>query len=80
VSDIDRIRAEVEGLQEQHVPDSWNNCLGCAFVWPCPALRLAEKVLKLAEAVEYFRDAMPFKSCGQRMAERALAECAKEGP
>ena len=65
---------------------SKGDCTGCLSDWPCQTLRLAEKYLKLAEAMELIRtceewdaeDNIGSRTPGE-VAERVLADCAEEG-
>jgi len=74
---IEKIRAEVRRVREEHVEGAIKElCRGCCnnMIWPCPTLRLAEKVLKLAEALEKIRGgAWDWPS---ELAKRVLAEVA----
>jgi hypothetical protein len=61
MTDIEKIRAEVEQVRREHVvlPGHYPPfCYFCShsqesgYLWPCPTLRLAEDKLKLAEALD----------------------------
>lgn len=59
---IDKIREQVERVREDHRSDNHPQLPYCScdpgtkdgslIPWPCPTLRFAEKMLKLAEALE----------------------------
>ena len=59
MKEIEKIRAEVEEVRREHghidgeevVEGDLCAAAECAYIWPCPALRLAEKYLKVAEAL-----------------------------
>ena len=84
MTSIEKIRAQVEEVRREHhaVHESlgaYDFCNKDEANWPCPTLRLAEKVLKLAQFVDNIRTG---KYLSQRddveVAERVLAECAEE--
>jgi hypothetical protein len=102
MSDIDKIRDEVQRVREEHpgmgvYANQW--CAACSgdtplnewVVYPCPTLRFAERMLKLAEALadmiaryhnSWKHEGMIW-NCSSEWCKDAcsvLAECAKEKP
>lgn len=88
---IDKLRAEVEAVRKEHRQSDYaDECvdggqlcesLDCPCVWPCPTLKLAERMLKLAEALHEMTT-NPSQSCGSTCvpkAERVLADVAGSG-